>query len=430
MRRITFYISIIFLSICAVAQVPKPADPQEGPIAIMNATVHTGNGQVIENAIITFSDGKIEAVVDATNSRLDLTGYDQIDASGKHVYPGFILPSTNLGLEEVSAVRATLDYDEVGMITPNVRSQIAYNTDSEIIATFRFNGILTAQIAPQGGLVTGMSSVMMMDGWNWEDATLKEDDAMHINWPSKSYGPRWWRGETERRPNKNYDSQVASIKELFNDASSYLAGNRKEVNLKLEAMEEVLNGNRNVFVYADRAPEIVASITELKKMKVSNIVLVGGRDAYYVRDLLLEHDIPVILDNVHRMPSRPEEAIDFPFRLPGMLHKAGITVALRHQGMLSRGRNLPFYAGTTAAYGLDKEEALSLITSHPAKILGIEDQTGTIEEGKDATFFISEGDVLDMKSSIITKAFIQGKSLNLEGKQQRLYKRFKEKYSE
>lgn len=430
MKKILTTILSLLAAVLAFAQVPAPARPQENPVAIVNATIHIGNGDVIENGIITFVEGKIEAVAEATAIRVDLGDYEQVDASGKHVYPGFILASTNLGLEEVSAVRATNDDREVGAITPNVRSQIAYNTDSELIPTFRYNGILLAQIAPQGGYITGTSSIMKLDGWNWEDATYVKDDAVHINWPSKTYGARWWLGETERRKNENYNEQVEEIVSTITAAKSYFTMSNQKKNLKLEAMKGVLEGTQSLFVYADRAEELIASVSTLKDLDIEKVVIVGGRDAYYVREMLVEYDVAVVLDNVHRMPSRPEEPVDFPFQMPGLLAEAGVTVALRHNGMLSRGRNLPFYAGTAAAYSAEKEEALQMITLNPARILGIDDRAGSLEEGKDANILISEGDILDMKSSIITDAYIMGMKLNLDGKQQKLYKRYKEKYAE
>lgn len=426
----TLMIILVLISTASWAQVPKPAEPQRKPIAIMNATIHVGNGDVIENGLITFERGKIKNVGETDRIRLDRRAYDIIDVEGKHVYPGFILPSSRLGLEDIGAVRATRDYDEVGTITPNVRSQIAYNTDSEMIPTFRFNGIALAQVTPDGGLITGTSSIMMLDGWNWEDATYQKDDAIHVDWPSKTLGPRWWKGETERRPNKKYEDQVDAIIQTFKDAKAYHEGARPETNLKLQALEGVLKGDQRVFLEANRARQIVAGISKLKELGIEKIVLVGGRDAYYVRDFLKKHDIPVILDNIHRMPSRSEEPVDFPFRLPSLLQDAGIKVALRHVGMLSRGRNLVFYAGTAATYGLTREEALQLITRNPAEIMGIDDRTGTLEANKDANLFISDGDVLDMKENKITHLFIQGRNVELEGKQQQLYKRFKEKYTE
>lgn len=432
MKKIIVYIlPLVLLLHVSKAQTPRPADPQSEPIALLHATAHIGNGQVIANSYILFEKGKIVGIGDATNSRPDLTGYRLIDAAGKHVYPGLIMPSSRLGLEDISAVRPTVDFNEVGEITPHVRSQIAFNTDSDLLPTFRFNGILLAQVAPQGGLVTGTSSVMMLDGWNWEDATYVQDDAIHVSWPSRTISPRWWMGETERKENPTYQKQCDAIGQLFIDAAAYHAGTSKvDINLVLEAVAGVLDGTQKVFVEVNNAREIMDAINRFKSVGVTNLVIVGGSDAYYVKDLLRQNNIPVILDNLHRLPSREDEAVDEPFRLPYLLTKEGILVGLRHEGMLARGRNLPFYAGTAAAYGLEKEEALKLITSNTAKILGIDRVTGTLETGKDANLLLTEGDLLDMKESIIISAFIQGREVIIEGKQQILYERFKDKYSE
>ena len=419
------YILGLVVSFVGLSQTPRPADPQSEPIAITGTTVHIGNGEVMENATVKFDEGKITFVGDASTST---EGHRVVDGSGKHLYPGIIMPSIRIGLEDISAVRPTRDYEEVGNVNPHIRSQIAFNTDSDILPTYRFNGILLAQVTPQGGLVAGTSSVMMLDGWNWEDATYLKDDAVHVNWPSKTFRPRWWLGETERRENKQYKTQVETLKQLIADSKSYAEIDGPEVNLKLKAMQGVLNGS-NLFVNANAAQEIVEAISTLKGLGIENLVLTGGRDAFYVKDLLKEHGIPVVLDNIHRMPSREEEDVDFPFRLAGLLQKEGITVCLRHTGMLAGGRNLPFYAGTVAAYGVDKEEALKMITSNTANVLGIGDKTGTIEIGKDANMIISDGDLLDMKSSIISYAVIQGREVIIEGKQQVLYERFKGKYS-
>jgi imidazolonepropionase-like amidohydrolase len=428
MKRLLATINIICLGFMALAQPPRPADAQSTSIAITNVSIHIGNGEVIENGHITFAEGKITSV--GAGTLANSGGMQVIDGNSQHVYPGLIMPSIRIGLEDIGAVRATRDYQEVGAITPHVRTQVAFNTDSEMLPTYRYNGILTAQVAPSGGFVTGTSSVMVLDAWNWEDATFEKDDAVHVNWPQKTFGPRWWRGETARRPNKNYQEQVNSILTLFDDASAYLAGDNDPVNLKLESMRGVLEGNQSVWVYANDATSIVEAITSLKEKGIDKLVLVGGRDAYYVQSLLVDNQVPVVLDNIHRRPSRDEEPIDWPYQLPGLLTEAGIEVSLRHSGMLARGRNLPFYAGTAAAYGMDKEDALKMITSNTAKALGIDDRIGTLEEGKDATLILVEGDLLDMRSSIIKKAFIQGRDVIIEGKQQELYKRFKDKYSE
>ncbi len=430
MKNLINIIGLVLLGFAAIAQVPKPADPQTEPIILMNGIAHLGNGEVIENSAIAFENGKITLVADARTIRLDLSKYKVIDIAEQHVYPGLILPNTTLGLEEIAAVRATRDHTEVGNITPNVRSLIAYNTDSELIATLRYNGILLAQPTPNGGAIPGTSAIMMLDGWNWEDAAYVEEDGVHIDWPAKNYGARWWLGESSGRPNENYNDEVKAIVNFMHDAKAYSKVSAPEVvNLKMEAMKAVFSGEKKLYLHADARAEIVESVQMAKEFDLDNIAVVGAEDAFYALDFLKANKVSVLLDMVHRRPTREDEDIDLPYRLPGILHEAGILTGLTYP-RLQNSRNLPFFAGTAAAYGMDKEEALKLVTSNPAKILGIDDRAGTIEEGKDAHIIVSRGDLLDMKDSQLSHAFIMGKQIILDGKQQLLYERFKEKYSD
>jgi len=429
MKYITIFVLTWFVNIQLMAQVPQPAKPQTESILLTGATAHLGNGQAIEKSLISMENGKIGFVVDAKTAKIDFSQFDRvIDLAGKHIYPGLILPSTTLGLVDVNAVRATRDFSEVGGMNPNVRSLIAYNTDSELIPTLRYNGILLAQSTPSGGFISGSSSVMMLDGWNWEDAAYKIDDGIHLNWPSKKNGLRWWLGETERRDNPNFQSSLNEIDKFFKDALTYhKTNNPKEMNIKLEAMRGVVKGDATLFIHTNNREEIISSVQWARKIGIIKVVLVGASDAYYVMDFLKEHKIPVLIDEVHRLPSRTDEEFDLPYRLPGILHENGILVGLTYSSLQSS-RNLPFFAGTVSAYGLPKEEALKLITSNTAAILGIDKRTGIIAEGLDANIVVSEGDLLDMRGNNILHAFIQGKSLVLDGKQQLLYNRFKEKY--
>lgn len=423
-----FLIGLIAFS-AVQAQVPAPAPSQTEPIAILNVTAHIGNGQVIENAIITFRAGKIEQVADATTSKFDLSGYRKIEAAGKHVYPGLILPISGLGLSEIAAVRATLDRSEVGNLKPHVRSVIAYNTDSELIPTMKFTGIQLAQVAPQGGRVEGTSSIVQLDAWNWEDAIYKENDGVHINWPATSFGPRWWMGETERRENKDYSKEVQAIADLINDTRSYIQANPQEKNLILEGMRGVVAGTQKLFVYANKPIEIMEAIQELKKLEVPNVVLTGCEEAWVVRDLIKASGYPVLLENVHRLPSSTDQAVSWPYELAAALHNHGILVGLTHMSDdISRSRNLPFFAGTVAGYGVGKEEALAMVTLNNARILGIEKTTGSLEPGKDANLVISGGDLLDMMGNDVQYSFIQGREVELEAMQQRLYQKYKAKY--
>jgi imidazolonepropionase-like amidohydrolase len=426
------YLGIISLSLygfLAMAQVPAPGEAQSKPIAIMNAYAHLGNGEVIENSVITFEDGVITNVADATVIRMDLSKFKVIKAEGMHVYPGLIASNTIIGLEEIAAVRATRDQNETGDFNPNVRALIAYNTDSEIIPTTRFNGVLYAQTTPRGGRISGSSSVMDLDAWNWEDAVLKNDEGIHLNWPSKLRYPRWWLGETEWRENENYDKDYEEVKGFFKDAVSYSEIAKPEVtNLKLEAMKGLFDGSKSLYIHTDRAKEIIQSIQFALEMGVEKVVLVGGDEAYYVKDFLKENEIPVILEETLRLPSRTADPVDFTYQLPNLLHKAGIKVAIGQWGEVMQARNLPFSVGTAAAYGLGKEQALKMVTLNPAEIMGVDDKIGSLEKGKIASIVVSKGDILDMDGNQMEYVFIEGRQVNLEAHQQRLYKKFKDKY--
>jgi len=431
MNRIFAYLltlGAIVLFASSNAIVPTPAPEQPGPIAIVGAVIHTGDGSVIGDGVITFEAGIITAI-GAAGDGIDLSNHQRIDIQGRHVYPGFVLPNTTLGLIEVGSVRATDDTEEAGEINASVRAAIAYNTDSEVIPTNRFNGILTAQATPEGGLIAGSSSVMKLDGWNWEDAMLAEDVGLHLHWPS--YSRRRYNQEQERFEtveNDDYGRQTETLNRLFQSALSYTG---EPLNLNLEAMQPVLTGAAKLFVHADGAREIISAVRFARRFGVEEVVLVGGAEALMVVDFLVSEQVPVIYERIHALPGEAWYDVDAPYRTPLQLHEAGLKVGIGG-GATSFGsqRNLPFFAGTAAAHGMDRETALALITRNNAEILGVADRVGTLEVGKDATLFISEGDALDMRTSKVLGAYIQGRDIDLFGTQQQLYERFREKYEQ
>ena len=180
-------IILLFLLIIGMrskSQIPTPAAHQKQSILLFGATAHLGNGEVIPRSAIGLRDGKIDLAVAALDVRMDSSLYDTvIYVNGMHLYPGFIAPNSRLGLIEVEAVRATRDAADVGGINPHLRALPAYNTDSRVIPTVRSNGVLIAEVAPKGGRVSGRSSIVQLDAWNWDDALIAEDIGMHLNWP-------------------------------------------------------------------------------------------------------------------------------------------------------------------------------------------------------------------------------------------------------
>jgi imidazolonepropionase-like amidohydrolase len=277
---------------------------------------------------------------------------------------------------------------------------------------------------------------MSLDGWNWEDAAYKKDDGVHVNWPSL-YN-RTWLNEDQMGgfvTNKNYDKQVQMLQKFLEDAKAYsLQKGYDEMDIKMEAMRGVFGGTKTLFIHAESAKEILASITAAKNLSIPKVVLVGGRDSWMLTDFLKQNNVAVIIDRLHSLPAMPDDDIDLPYKLPGLLQKAGVLFCLDNTGDMEQNetRNLPFLAGTAATYGLTQEDALKAITLNAAKILGVDDHLGSLEEGKDATLFISTGDALDMRTNNVTMAFINvinGKSIQLSNVQTALYHKYHDKYS-
>ncbi|MGF7213925.1 imidazolonepropionase-like amidohydrolase [Spirosoma lacussanchae] len=420
-------------SLTGMAQNPAPAKPQTRPVALLNATVHIGNGQVIQNGVVVFDKGIITTVADATTIRLNTNEMEVINVAGKHVYPGFISPASTVGLQEIGAVRATVDKQEIGILNPNIRALIAYNTDSEIIPTIRNNGVLLTQAMPQGGTVSGSSSVMMADGWNWEDAVLKKDDGLWLNWPgyfARSFDLADF--TTVVKKNERREEVISSLKATFADAKAYAAlPSSTPMNLKLEAMRGLFSGRQNLYIRADYGKDIIEAVQFARSAGVPKVVIVGGEEAHRVAGFLKEQNIPIILSALHRLPNRDDEDVDLPYRMPAILQKAGVLVSLSYADAWWRTRNLPFLAGTAVGFGVtDREEALKMITSNTARIMGIDNLVGTLERGKQATLFVSAGDALDMRTNVVEHVFIQGKKVNLDDRHKRLYNTYKEKYQQ
>ena len=418
-----FSLVVLFLVQFNIAQ-QTPAPKQNKTISIVGATAHIGNGEIIENSVLVFENGIITQIGQSSS----LSGEGEIiNAKNKHIYPGFIIPNSTLGLGEIDAVRATRDFDEVGGMLPHVRSLVAYNAESKVTESMRPNGVLIGQIAPRGGTISGTSSIVQFDAWNWEDAAIKIDDGIHMNWPNDL---KWDRKTQRIEPNKKYNEQVNKIKNYFTQANTYDIKSNKSKNIEFEALKKLFTGEQKLYVNARSEKQIIDAIAFVKEFGIKNMVLVHGDEAYKVSTLLKQNNVPVILKRVHSLPNSDDDDYDLPFKSASLLTKSGVIVALEANGGMERmnSRNLPFYAGTVSGYGLTDEEALQLITINPAKILGIDDKYGSLEVGKSATLFISEGNALDMRTNILSRAFIDGRDISLETHQTKLWKRYMDKY--
>ena len=439
MKKIFFSIVLSGFFFAAISQeTVLPSPPQKGVMFITNANIHVGNGTVINNGTIQIKDGKIEKV---GNDITVPAGAKVIDAKGKQVYPGIILPISNLGLVEVSAVRASSDVREIGDMNPNVRSIVAYNTDSKVINTLRSQGVLMANIVPQGSFLAGSSSVVQLDAWNYQDAAVKTDVGMHLYMPSLMPRPDFGRfggggggrfgpqqGSTTD-PVKEGLNKIEELKSFFTQAKAYFTeGAHKETNLKFEAVKGLFDKSQKFYVHGNTVRQMLIALDFVKQFNF-DVVIVGGSDSWQIADLLKQHNVSVILSQMHSLPTAQDDDVDQPYKSAAALQKAGVVYSISDDDPQTRGKNILFNAGTAATYGLSKEEAIQAITLNAAKIMGVSDKAGSIEVGKDANIVISEGDLLDMRTSKVTDAFIQGREVDLTDKHKLLNDRFNKKYN-
>ena len=401
-------------------------------ILLMNGVAHLGTGEVLENSYIAIKDGKIELVTDARITKIDISKFDTtINLFGKHIYPGLIAPNCIIGLQEAESIRATSDYAEVGEYNPHIRSLIAYNTDSKILQTVKANGVLYVQATPRDGIISGTSSVLATDGWNWEDAVIKTDDGVHLNFPKSIQKNGWWAEPLPSDKNTRYNEELKSLKTFFENAMAY--NNTAipiENNLRYEAMKGLFNGSKALYIHTDYVKDIITAVNFSKQFNIKKTVIVGGKDSYKVTALLHQNNIAVMLNRLHDLPDLPEAETDLGYKLPYLLQKDSVLFCLQNQGDMEamNARNIAFLAGTAAAYGLTKEQALQSVTLNSAKILGIDKLVGSIEVGKIASIIVSDGDVLDMKTNNIILAYINGRQIKLSNFQNDLYKKYSDKF--
>jgi len=425
MKKQLIYSMLFFLCIGNSFAQQTPASKQTKAFSIEGATAHLGDGTVIDDSLIMFADGKI-TFVGSAKMKIARQG-TVINARGKHVYPGFIAVNSTLGLVEINSVKASSDEEELGTMNPHIRSLIAYNAESKVVETMRPNGVLIGQITPRGGRISGTSSVVQFDAWNWEDAALKVDDGIHMNWPTSTTF-RWWAGEGVKI-NANYSKNISELSDYLDAGKDYLKGSKSPKNLELEALKGLFDKTQKLYMHVNGEREITDAVHFAKKHGV-DLVIVGADEAHKVTDILVKNKIPVVIKRAHLIPGNNDDNYDKSYKTALHLVEKGITVTigLEEGHVRMNDRNLPFNAGTYAAHGLDKEKAVKLITLNAAKILGIDNIVGSLTVGKDATLFISEGDALDMRGNILTEAFIQGRKLSLESHQTKLWKRYSNKY--
>ncbi len=413
----------------ASPEVPGPK--QTTPIAIVGGTIHTVSGKTFVGTL-QCERGNISAI----GAKVALPQKTlRIDAKGKHVYPGLIESYSQMGLIEINAVRSTRDTRETGHLNPNARAQVAFNPDSELIPVNRAGGVLLCASVPQGGLVSGTSALMQMDGWTWEEMTLRSDLGMHIDWPSMNAQDAWWEEKSGKEQLSERDENLKQLDKLFDEARAYqvarrAAPGRNPRDARLDAMLPVLERKLPLIVSANEIQQIQSAVSFAVRQK-AKLIIYGGFDAPLCAPLLKRHKVPVIIGSVHRSPRRRSDPYDSPYTLAARLHKLGVKFCISSSGRFgaSNVRNLPNHAGTAVAYGLAMDQALRAITLSVAEILGVEQQVGSLDIGKHATLLITDGNILE-STTHVEAAFIQGRKVDLNSRHTRLWKKYQQKYKQ
>ena len=424
---IKILVILLFSMVSASDQIP--GYKQNQAILLKGGTLHPISSNPIVSDLL-IKDGKIKSI----DQELLYNKAKVIDITGMHVYPGLISPGTTLGLVEINAVRASEDHSEVGQYNPNVRAERAYNPDSELIPITRSNGVLVAHVTPKSGRISGSSAVMQLDGWTWEDCIIKAPSGIHINWPWLAIANHKWEKRSVKKQKEDMQNQLISLNEFFDASRDYMIAKNKintSVDVKFESMIPLLEREIPAFIHANRIEQIESAVHFCKKQNI-NMVLVGGADSWMITDILHENKIPVIYEHPLSTPIRRGEAYDIKYTVPKKLYEAGVkfcisassgTFEAPHQ------RSLPFEAAMAISYGLPLNEGIKSITLSTAEILGVDKYIGSLEKGKNATLFISDGDQLLFETKILA-AYIDGKAVDMNDRHKMLRDKYIEKYKQ
>ena len=429
--------ALLFTANIANASAIVPAPAQNHPVLLTGGTVHTVSGAVLEKADVLFVDGRIAGVGTGLKAP---AGAEVVRIDGKHVYPGLIAASTKLGLIEVEAVRATVDTAEVGTLNPNARALVAINPDSELIPVARSNGVLTALSVPSArpDLIAGLSALIRLDGWTWEDLSIRPAAALHVVWPDLAINRLPTAPKKPDEQQKDIDTKLRKLDEAFAAARAYAqartaatAAGRPapDTDLRWEAMVPVFEGKLLVFVHADEAKQIEAALAWARRQQLK-ITLVGGADAALFATELHDAGVSVILTGTQILPQRRDDGFDTSFATPELLRQAGVKFCIAGSpgGASSFGneRNVGYEAAKAVGYGLPHDEALKAVTLYAAQVLGVGDELGSLETGKRATLIVTDGDPLEIPTQVEI-AYIDGRRIDLNNRQLALYDKYRKR---
>lgn len=419
---------ILFIASASVTQAQITQKATFGKFAITNAKIYTITNGIIENGTVLIEGEKITYV----GTDPDITSdFEVIDAAGKEVYPGFMDSGSELGLVEVGSLSLTDDSREIGQFIPQMRAFTAINPNSVAIPVTRINGVTNVISLPVGGVISGMATLIDLYGYSPDSMAVAANAALHLNWPVA--GKRgFWDRRSEKEIKEAYNKALEGLNEFWDKAVFYdkmmtayeqnSSDKTKPVKSEqLDAMREVIEGQTPVIVSVSKKKDILKAIEWIKKHDKAEFILAGCQEGWRVAEQIAEAGLPCIVSTLY-LPRRDYVNYQRPYQNPGLLHKAGVKVAMTAAGAENT-RNVLFNAGYAAAYGLGREAALKAVTIWPAQMFGVADKLGSIEAGKQANLFIATGDPFEPWTHI-TQVFIRGNKIPMVSRQTRLYKEF------
>jgi imidazolonepropionase-like amidohydrolase len=428
-------------SLTAVGLETAPPTARAEPLLLTGATVHTVSGETFAPGFVLIEDRTIRAVGPGSDAGAPARNARRVDLSGLHLYPGMIALNTRLGLAEIGAVRATHDHTEVGEgYNPDVRSWLAVNPDSELLPVARANGISHFEPVPQGGVVSGQSGLLALDGWTSEQMLVRAPIALHVFWPAmqldptpkeRAPDPKKWKSLEEQ--DKARREKLRALSEFFADARAYARARGVASGAQgfpktpaWEAMLPVVRGEVPVVIHADDVRQIRAAV-EWARTNELRWILAEARDAWRVAELLAANRVPVIYNHVFTQPVRDFDAYDVQFRAPERLRRAGVKVVFGLTGWRDAlVKNLPYEAAQAVAFGYPAEEALKGLTLYAAELAGVAARLGSIEPGKEATLAAWDGDPLDIRANV-KRMWIGGREVSLENRHTRFYEKYRQR---
>lgn len=424
MKKINLIISAFALTLLpflASAQIEgEVVKPRSGTYLLRNATVVTVNQGVLQNTSVLISNGNIESI----GTNITSSGAEEIDCTGQFIYPGMFDGGTKLGMVEINSVAETNDASELGNVTPNMQALTTINPNAVAIPVTRVSGVTTTLAVPSGGLFPGTAALINLNGYT-PDQMYAGFRGIVMNFPSSAR-----RSTRDRRTDedikKDAETAMKNINEIWQRATTYHRLRDAEGELdyypEMEHLSKAVTGELPLMIEVNAAKDITNALEWLADKTDVRAILTGVAEGHRVADKIAAANVPVITGPMLSIPTRGSDRYDASYTNPGKMLAAGVKVAIRTNDT-ENVRNLPFNAGFAAAYGMGREEALRAVTIVPAEIFGVADRLGSIEQGKSATLFVSDGDPFETKTQVM-HVFIDGYKIPMTNRHIQLYQEF------